>query len=158
MAVYSCGRNSFSSLSRLGLGFSSKSGRSEGHFTPRVEKVFSPYVPSHYREMKTSNMAFPFHAPQSVQVWSKSSRNKEPFTLEAGTVSRPYFVSHSSGVAQTSHVALPPYGPRPLEVFSESGTNKRQITLVAETVFIPSYFSSVTETSHVALPTMLHKE
>jgi hypothetical protein len=77
----------------------------------------------------------PPHAPQPVQVWSKSCSKEGHFTLEAETVIRPYHARHCCRVTQTSHVVLPPNAPELLQVLSKSVRNKGHFTLEAGAVF-----------------------
>jgi hypothetical protein len=46
------------------------------------------------------------HAPQPVQVWSKSDSNKRHFSYEAETVFHPCLASHCNEMTQTQHLVL----------------------------------------------------
>jgi hypothetical protein len=109
MALYSWGRYSFSSLSRLAL--------NRGH--------------------SNSHVILPTHSAQPLYIWSKWGGKEGNFTLEAGTVFHPYLASYCSGVTQISHVALRPLAPQLVHVWSKSGSNNGHFNLKAEKFFLP---------------------
>jgi hypothetical protein len=67
----------------------------------------------------------PNHAPQPLQVWSKSGSNTGHFNLEGQTVLRPYHASHGSGVTETSQLGIPPLAP---QIYCKFGHNRAVMT------------------------------
>jgi hypothetical protein len=67
-----------------------------------------------------------------------SISNEGYFTLEAGSVFRPYLASHCKGVTDTAYVALFTQGLQTVQVCSNLVTNDEHFTHVAARAFHPS--------------------
>jgi hypothetical protein len=108
---------------------------------------------------QTSHVALPAHAPETVQVSSKSDSNeghftldaeiffvpisprnrvqvwsklrvkKGHFTLQAEIVIRPYLATQRSGVTRTWHISLCPQAPLPVPVWSKSDSIEVEFTM-----------------------------
>jgi hypothetical protein len=82
-------------------------------------------------------LALPTHAPQPLQVWSKSGSKKGHFNLEGQTVFRPYHASHWSGVTETSQLGIPPFAPQLLQFGHRQAVMTVTLLLMPKQFFVP---------------------